>query len=123
MTAVRGSRGTGVLLGSLLGAVVLTGCQSIPEDAATEDFCSAGQKYSELRGVPFAEAVEVSKQLADVGTPPDIDASARAGFVELIERMDKAKNGADFRNRTTGMSDEERRHLLDLDSYIQRTCS
>lgn len=111
------------LLGALLGALVLTGCQSIPEDAATEDFCSAGQKYSELRSVPFDEAVAVSKQLAEVGTPADIDASARAGFVELIERMDEAKNGADFRKRTLTMDQAERKHLLDLDTYIQRTCS
>lgn len=112
-----------VLLGALLGALVLTGCQSIPEDAAKEDFCSAGQKYSELRGVPFDEAVAVSKQLAEVGTPADIDASARAGFVELIERMDEAENGADFRQRTLTMDQDERKHLLDLDTYIQRTCS
>jgi len=123
VTAVRGRVVVRVLLGSLVGALVLTGCQSIPENAAKKDFCSAGEKYSELRGVAFSEAVEVSKQLAEVGTPADIDASARAGFVELIERMDKAENGADFRKRTQGMSEQERKHLLDLDSYIQRTCA
>ncbi len=120
---VRGWVVVRALLGSLLGALVLTGCQSIPENASKEDFCSAGEKYSELRGVAFAEAVEVSKQLAEVGTPANIDASARSGFVELIERMDEAENGADFRKRTLSMNAEERRHLLDLDSYIQRTCT
>jgi hypothetical protein len=112
-----------VVAAAVVSTVVLTGCQSIPEDATTKDFCSAGEKYSELRDVAFSEAVRVSKQLAEVGTPADIDASARAGFVELIERMDDADNGADFRRRTLSMNEQERKHLLDLDTYIQKTCA
>lgn len=107
----------------LLGTVLLAGCQNIPEDASTQDFCEAGERYSALRDVTFAKALQVSKQLAEVGTPADIDASARAGFVELIERMEAAENGADFRERTVGMSEKERQHLLDLDTYIQKTCA
>lgn len=112
-----------VVVPAMVCTVVLAGCQSIPEDADTKDFCNAGERYSELRDVSFAEAVKVSKQLAEVGTPADIDASARAGFVELIDRMDAAKNGADFRKRTLTMNEDERKHLLDLDTYIQKTCA
>lgn len=107
----------------MVTAVLLAGCQSIPEDADVAAFCTAGKRYSELRDVSFAEAVKVSEQLADVGTPANIDASARAGFVELIDRMGQAENGADFRKRTLGMTASERKHLLDLDTYIQKTCS
>lgn len=123
MTAVRGRVVVRAVAGAVMGSVLLSGCQNIPEDAATTDFCSAGERYSELRDVAFAEAVAVSKELAEVGTPADIDASARAGFVELIERMDAAENGADFRKRTLTMNAEERQHLLDLDTYIQKTCA
>ncbi len=112
-----------VVAPAVVAAVALTGCGGVPADAAKKDFCAAGKRYSELRGVEFADAVEVSKELAEIGTPTDIDASARAGFVELVDRMDAAQNGADFRRRTLGMSETERRHLLDLDSYIQRTCA
>jgi len=107
----------------MVSAVALAGCGSIPDDATEKAFCSAGEKYSELRDVSFAEAVKVSRQLAEVGTPANIDASARAGFVELIDRMDAAKNGADFRKRTLNMNEKERKHLLDLDTYIQKTCA
>lgn len=111
-----------IVVPAMVAAAVLAGCEDIPEDASEKAFCSAGRKYSELRDVKFSEAVEVSKQLADVGTPANIDASARAGFVELIDRMAEATSGSAFRKRTLAMTEQQRQHLLDLDTYIQKTC-
>jgi hypothetical protein len=97
------------------------GCTKVPADATKAAFCTAGSTFSEANG--FANGLKAAKALAAVGTPSDIDASARAGFVELVERMVDAENGPDFRRRTRNLSDSEKRHLLDLDSYIRETCA
>ncbi|MFL6061580.1 MAG: hypothetical protein ACJ72E_10135 [Marmoricola sp.] len=97
-----------------------SGCTKVPANASTEAFCAAGSTFSSVEG--FANGVKAAKSLAAVGTPPDIDASARAGFVELVERMVDSKNGPDFRSRTRHLSNVEKKHLLDLDTYIGKTC-
>ena len=96
------------------------GCESVPTAAKKEDFCAAGAAFSESKG--FKNGLKTAKHLAAVGTPSDIEASARAGFVELVERMVDSKDGADFRGRTQNLSPTESEHLLDLDTYIQATC-
>ncbi|WP_354437820.1 hypothetical protein [Marmoricola sp. OAE513] len=107
----------------LLGAVVLTSCSRVPKDATKEDFCTAGEKFSALQKVPFSEGQKAVDRLADIGTPKDIDDSARDGFTELIDRMNDSDDAADFIRRTRTMTDDERKHLLALDTYIQGTCS
>lgn len=108
---------------ALLTTVVVSGCaKSIPEDASTQDFCSAGEKYSALQQVPFSEGVKAIDRLAEVGTPAGISKGARAGFEELVDRMRDSSDAADFRRRTKAMSDQEAEHLLDLNDYIRKTC-
>lgn len=97
-----------------------SGCTKVPANATIAAFCAAGSSFSSVEG--FSNGVKAAKALAAVGTPPDIDASARAGFVELVERMVDSKNGPDFRSRTRHLSNEEKKHLLDLDTYIGKTC-
>lgn len=108
---------------TLLALVALAGCQDIPEDASKAAFCKAGQRFSALQKVPFAQGQDAVDKLADVGTPSDIDSAARAGFVELIDRMNDSEDAGDFRRRTATMDKQERAHLLALDTYIQGACS
>ncbi|HET6153155.1 MAG TPA: hypothetical protein VFE15_09365 [Marmoricola sp.] len=112
-----------VLLAVVILGVGVSGCQHVPKDASKQAFCSAGEKFSELDKATFAQGRSAIKRLADVGTPPNIDSSARAGFVELVDRMQSAHNAEDFRHRTRTMSSSQRKHLLALDSYIQKTCT
>lgn len=104
-------------------AVTLAGCRHIPKDATVKDFCGAGEKFNALTKVSFAQGQAAIDRLANVGTPADIDKDARAGFVELIERMDKSENADDFRARTQKLTKEETEHRLDLYDYIQKTCT
>ncbi|WP_148046055.1 hypothetical protein [Nocardioides marmoriginsengisoli] len=97
-----------------------SGCTEVPKAAAKEDFCAAGAAFSGSKG--FKNGLKAARRLAAVGTPNDIEASARAGFVELVERMVDSKDGPDFRGRTRNLSSAESKHLLDLDTYIQATC-
>lgn len=109
----------------LAAALGLSACggDDIPTDASKQDFCHAGERFSALQKVPFAEGQEAVEALGEVGTPSDIDAKARSGFTELIERMSTAEDAADFRQRTKSMTEDERDHLFALDTYIQGTCS
>jgi hypothetical protein len=118
-----GRRGLLLLVLGVGCALLLTGCMTIAEHASRAAFCTAGQQFSALQRVPFRQAQQATDRLGQVGTPADIDAAARAGFVELIDRMDSSSNAADFRKRTRSMDQSERDHLFALDTYIQGTCS
>ncbi|MFL6158970.1 MAG: hypothetical protein ACJ72D_23015 [Marmoricola sp.] len=100
----------------------LAGCGQIPQSASKKDFCTAGERFSALDKATFADGRKAIDRLAAVGTPPDIDTSARSGFVELVSRMKDSDNAEDFRRRTRTMNRAERKHLLDLDDYIRKTC-
>lgn len=107
------------------GAVCLAvgsvaGCRNVPEDASTKDFCSKGEKFS--ASTTFEAGVKAADKLAEVGTPKGIPKDARDGFVELIDRVTDAKNGADFKKKAAKLSTKERKHLEALSSYIQKTC-
>jgi hypothetical protein len=107
----------------VLAGLGLAACSHVPEDASKAAFCEAGQKFSALQKVTFARGQDAIERLAKVGTPADIDSDARAGFVELIDRMRASDNAGDFRERTRTMSEAQRDHLFALDTYIQGTCS
>ncbi|HEX4190235.1 MAG TPA: hypothetical protein VHZ06_04510 [Marmoricola sp.] len=112
-----------VVLTVLVLGFAVSACQHVPQDASKQAFCSAGEKFSELDKATFAQGQAAIKRLADIGTPPNIDASARSGFVELVDRMQSSHSAEDFRHRTRTMNASQRKHLLDLDSYIQKTCT
>lgn len=110
---------------ALLTAVAtfaLTGCEDIPQDASKADFCLAGERFSALDKVPFSEGQAAAEALAEVGTPADIDKSAREGFVELIDRMDSSDNAAEFRRKSGSLSITEAEHRTALTAYIQMSC-
>lgn len=98
----------------------LTGCQSIPQDAPVATFCSSGEQFS--ASTKFDQGVRAAKHLAEVGTPKGIDPDARAGFVELINRVTGARDGNDFIKSSKKLTTEEQKHLSALGEYIQKTC-
>lgn len=112
----------GLVVSALLASAALAGCggEDIPENASKKDFCSEGEKFS--ASTNFAEGVTAAKKLAEVGTPKDITTGARAGFVELVERVTGSKSGADFKKKQAKLSKTEAEHLSDLNEYIQKTC-
>lgn len=105
---------------ALAAALLAAGCRSIPEDASVADFCETGEAFS--ASTDFSSGVAAAEELAKVGTPADIDAAARAGFEELIDRVTGAKDGADFKKTTAALTDAERDHLEALTVYIRKTC-
>ena len=105
---------------TLLAVGLVTGCQKIPEDASTKDFCSNGEKFS--ASTTFEAGVKAAEKLRDVGTPAGIPKGARQGFVELIERVTEADDGADFKKKAKKLSAAERRHLEALSTYLAKTC-
>ena len=114
-----GARVVTVLLTASLAAG-LGGCRNIPKSASTKDFCSAGEKFS--ASTTFTQGVSRAKKLSEVGTPAGIPKAARDGFVELVDRVLSAKDGKDFRTKTSKLSKQEQKNLAALSVYIQKTC-
>jgi hypothetical protein len=108
-----------LLLAALLGGA-LSGCQDIPKSATKKDFCSAGEKFS--ASTTFKQGERSAKKLGDVGTPTDIPKRARDGFVQLINRVLDAKDGQDFIKKSKKLDADERKNLMALNDYIQKTC-
>lgn len=111
---------SGAVLGTLLAMLALAGCQNIPDNASKKQFCSEGEKFS--ASTTFEQGVKAAKRLAEVGTPKGIPASARDGFVELVDRVTGSKDGVDFRKKAAKLTDAEAKHLADLSAYIKETC-
>jgi hypothetical protein len=111
------ARGTAA---ACLAMSVLAGCGGIPDDASVKDFCAQGEKFSASK--TFATGKERAEALADTGTPKGIDADARKGFEELIDRVTSSEDGADFKKKADKLTDAEARHLRALDGYIKDTC-
>jgi len=102
-------------------AVGVGGCQNIPKSASVKEFCSAGEKFSASN--TFPEGVAAAKKLKKVGTPKGIPKSARRGFVELINRVLDAKNGADFLKKNKKLTEAQGKDLIALTAYIKKTCT
>jgi hypothetical protein len=107
-------------LGIVIAPVVLAGCASIPTDASTKQFCTEGEKFS--ASTTLEQGKKAADRLAEVGTPQGIPASARKGFVELVDRVRGAKDAADFHRKAKKLTKAEARHLADLSAYIKETC-
>lgn len=116
------NRSTRVLVAAAtcLGLALFAGCGHVPAAASVKDFCSKGEKFS--ASTTFEQGVKAAKELRDTGTPPGIPKAARQGFLELINRVLGAKDGADFKKKTQNLSTSERTHLEALSTYIAKTC-
>jgi hypothetical protein len=78
-----------------LAAAFLTGCggdaDDAPDDASSEDFCEAMESAPDGEGTPSEDDIqEWADELADTGTPDDIDDDQREGFEILVETLDDA---------------------------------
>jgi hypothetical protein len=105
---------------ALVAVPVLAGCQSVPTDASVKEFCASGEQFS--AATRFDQGVASARHLAKVGTPTGIDAGARAGFIELINRVTSARDGNDFTKQSKKLTSEEQNHLAALNDYIRKTC-
>ncbi|MCW2857515.1 MAG: hypothetical protein JWR52_3130 [Marmoricola sp.] len=105
----------------LLAVPVLAGCQSVPSNASVKAFCSSGDRFS--ASTRFDQGVAAAKNLAKVGTPVGINADARAGFIELINRVTSAHDGNDFTTKSRKLTVDEQKHLVALTNYIAKTCT
>lgn len=114
------SRALGGTVVAGVASLVLAGCQSIPEDATVKAFCSEGEKFS--ASTNWKDGVAAAKKLEATGTPAGIGADAREGFVELVNRVLDSDNGGDFRAKTKGLDQGERKRLEALSAYIAKTC-
>ncbi|MCW2755578.1 MAG: hypothetical protein JWQ32_2989 [Marmoricola sp.] len=105
----------------VLAVPVLAGCQSVPSNASVKAFCSSGDRFS--ASTRFDQGVAAAKNLAKVGTPAGINADARAGFIELINRVTGAHDGNDFIKQAKKLTVDEQKHLAALTVYIDKTCT
>lgn len=108
------------LLLALVAVPLLAGCKSVPNNATVKAFCASGERFS--ASTRFDQGVAAAKDLAKVGTPHGINADARAGFIELINRVTGARDGKDFIKQTNNLNADEKRHLAALSDYIAKTC-
>lgn len=117
------SRALGVLMGVVAGSVLLTGCGSseIPDDASAKDFCSAGDRFS--TATEFKDGVKAAEGLRETGTPKDISADARKGFVLVVELVAESSDTKDLQKRYEDLTDKEKQSVDSLDTYIRKTCT
>ncbi len=113
-------RATPFLL-ALIAVPLLAGCKSVPTNATVKDFCASGERFS--ASTRFDQGVAAANHLAKVGTPRGISADARAGFIELINRVTGAHDSKDFVKKTNSLNVDEQRHLAALSEYITKTCA
>jgi len=114
---------------AVLAALLLTGCGGSPDDASAEDFCEAWTE----NGNTVEEVHEAAETLEDVGTPEDIEDSARDGFEVFvdaladvdqddIEAMDEAVADEGSLAEIYGIDEDEAADILALFEYANTTC-
>lgn len=96
----------------------------VPSNASRADFCSAGQAFAKAQNddASFPKAKEAVAQLVKIGTPENMNAAARLGFIELIDRMNSSTDAPAYDELTRTINPTERDHLDALDAYIKKTC-
>jgi len=106
-----------------------------PTDASSKDFCAAITKVGESYvGVdpekPAEDQIKKVKEavadLADVGTPDDIDDDAREGFeliTEAIADLDDDASEEDLKKAGEEFSGDDEKKSDAFDSYVEKTCT
>lgn len=96
-----------------------------PTDATEEDFCDAVLSGEDYVDDDVLDLRDFGEELAEVGTPEDIDDEAREGFEIYLELFDDAGNRvtqdelADF---DSDLSRSEADATEAFDDYIEDTC-
>ena len=101
-------------------ALVLAGCGGPPEDASRADFCAQQQLVKEQTS--WEDAKAQVRKLKDVGTPGDIPAEAREGFVEMVGYIEEAPSRRAFTQRVEGLSARDSADLDAFVGYVTETC-
>jgi hypothetical protein len=116
-----GRRRTAAAVGCAVLAVAISGCGGgIPTNASVKDFCKAGQTFAAAN--EFAAGVKAAKKLHDTGTPKGIPADARSGFELVVQLITDSKDQIGLERRYKGLSEEQKKSVESLDSYITKTC-
>jgi hypothetical protein len=113
----------------VVAALLLTACGGAPDNASAEDFCAAWTE----NGNTVEEVHEAAETLEDVGTPEDIEDSARDGFEVFvdalndvdqddIEAMDEAVADESSLAEIYGIDEDEAADILALFEYANTTC-
>jgi hypothetical protein len=98
-----------------------SGAAGSPTDASKSDFCGSFQTLSS-KSTP----AEVAAQLEKVGTPSDIDSSARSGFETFLAKVEKLPDNAGAKQLDqlqSSLSTQDQKDVLAFLSYTQKECA
>jgi hypothetical protein len=98
-----------------------SGAAASPTDATQGAFCGSFQTLSS-KSTP----AEVAAQLEKVGTPSDIDAGARNGFVVFLDKVEQLPDNAGaqaLNNLQSSLSAADQKDVLAFLTYTQKECA
>lgn len=98
-----------------------TGAAGSPTNASKGDFCGSFQTLSAK-----ATPAEVATQLEKVGTPQDIDSSARHGFevfLDKIKALPANAGSSALDNLQNSLSSADQKDVLAFVTYTQKECA
>ncbi|WP_232678414.1 hypothetical protein [Nocardioides sp. R-C-SC26] len=103
-------------------ALTLTACggagADAPTDASVEDFCST---FTTATGAETPK--DAADELAEVGTPEDIDDEAREGFEIMVDALDGAEDDASFDAVEGEVSEDDTAKVTAFVTYAGTTCA
>jgi hypothetical protein len=92
-----------------------------PTNASKDDFCHTMTNLS-LKSTPG----QIADQLAAVGTPSDIDSSARHGFevfLEKVRALPKDTKAEDLNKVQSDLSSQDQAAVIAFLTYTQQECA
>jgi hypothetical protein len=107
--------------GSGSSSATATGAAGSPTDATQGDFCGSFQTLS-AKSTP----ADVAAQLGKVGTPKDIDSSARHGFEVFLDKIKGLPDNAGSKaldNMQSSLSTADQKDVLAFLTYTQKECA
>lgn len=127
--------GAAALLAVSLTACGGGGASGAPEDASTDDFCSAfedyGTAFSSVEGEKpteeeFDEIIDKVDAISEVGTPEDISEGEREGFeifVDELGDLDYSDVEDAEGSNLVEVSDDDNAKVEEFVTYAGETCS
>lgn len=93
---------------------------SIPRDAAAEEFCEAMTAVQEAEG--FEDSQEQWEEMVEVGTPEDMSDDARDGFEVLVEISQESADKEEAEGRVDDLDKGDEAIVTAFLEYYATTC-
>lgn len=98
----------------------LVGCGAPPSSANVDDFCSQLERTNSQ--TQWKRTQREAAKLKRLGTPSNMPARAREGFVALVVYTEQSGSQEALVERTAALRGQDRSRHEALESYVRSTC-